>query len=94
VKYIFLFSGGPLDGSGMWGDDDEYFASNDQAARAYGSTQGGTIGKQFEVENPNTPADEKGVVWRFRRHIYEVTDTEKSESGKLLIHAKHVQAVE
>lgn len=93
MKYVFKFHGGPLDGNALVGDEDAPKTPLDFAEQAFRETAGGEIGKEFVVENPDTPHDEHGVIREFRRHVYVVEQHETSTTGKLLIHSRHVRAL-
>lgn len=94
MRYVFLFSGGGLDGNALHHDDEETPNWNTEGKKAFDDTDGGTVGRQFEVINPDTPPDGQGTVWKFRCHLYEVTQRDVSKTKKILIHCKHVRGIE
>jgi len=90
MRRLFLFSGGPLDGSSFPFDPDKLQPLDDQfGGKAWLDTGDGKIGRQFTVQNPNTPTDADGTVWEFRQHRYEVTERAADDS-KVVIRAKHI----
>lgn len=93
MQYTFHFHGGPLDGNAFHFDTEKPESSAEFGGQAYLDTRGGEIGRQFTVPNIDTPPDENGTVWEFRKHLYEVTDREEIDGGRLLVHAKHICAI-
>jgi hypothetical protein len=93
MKFVFLFAGGPLDGNAFHFDNENVQPlDNEFGGKAWLDTLNGTVGRQFTVQNPNTPADVQGTVWEFRRHVYEVTNR-AIRGSKILIEAKHICAL-
>lgn len=94
MRFTFVFSAGPLDGSGFHFDTD-YPQSLDAefGGKAYLDTVGGQVGRQFTVSNPFTPADDQGTVWQFSKHIYQVTNRRIVEVDRYIVAATHVCAV-
>ena len=93
MKYVFVFSGGPLDGNGLSYDDEAPCQPLDFGKRAFEDSGGGDLGRQFIVENPDTPRDPDGGSTQLRTHVYEVARREMSASGKTLLHCKHIREV-
>ena len=90
MEYVFLFHGGPLDGSAFRFDPDEFKTGDEEfGGKAWLDTAKGKIGRQFTVENPFVPSDEHGSVWEFKKHRYEVTSC-NTRDGKVTVDSKHI----
>ena len=88
MEYVFLFSGGPLDGSGLSFDPDNFQSSNDvTGGKIWIDTIKGTVGNQFTVENPFTPKDGMGIHPALLRSSFEKKDEKRN---RLLVQTKHV----
>ena len=91
VKITFRFSGGPLDGKVVVGDE----RHPGEACRYYALSYGGQIGQRFRVASDyavNTLAREMLQVetpHRFQEHRYEVIDHFEL-AGRVLIRARYV----
>ena len=92
MRYMFLFAGGALDGTGLYYDEDNTFSA-DHGAQAFVDTDGGAIGKQFSVLNPN-PAEQQDGMKSWKRYIYETVSSEVLPDGKILIRTKFIRVAE
>lgn len=90
MRRAFLFSGGPLDGNAFHFDPNNLKPLDDQfGGKAWLDSADGKVGRQFTVQNPDTPTDANGTLWEFRQHRYEVTERVADDS-KVVIRAKHI----
>ena len=91
MKIIFEFSGGPLDGKTVVGEEGE----QDEAERYYLLTNHGTVGQRFKVASEYAVellASEQLKEERphhFQRHVYEVTGRLEGDD-EVLIRADYV----
>ena len=91
MHIVFQFHGGPMDGNALHYDDSHTY-SGDFGAQAYADTDGGAIGRQFTVLNPDGPTDEHGKR-RFTRYVYETVSAKKitGKSPKTLIKTRYIR---
>ena len=85
-----------MDGNALHFDDEAVPepANRDFGQKACVDTMGGTVGSEFEVTNPYTPASEQGTIWKSRKHLYRVISEITKKTGKKVIRATHVRGIE
>ena len=88
MRFMFLFSGGALDGNGLYYDEHNTY-SGDHGAQAFADTDGAALGKHFTVINPSHAEHQDGKH-SWRRYIYETVSREVLADGKTLIRTRYV----
>ena len=96
TEFLFLFEGGPLDGSAVHYDDEKIRPGltsqvSDPGRKLFADTKGGQIGTLFEAFNPFMPTDPRSNTSRYNLHVYKVVRHDTSHPGKPLIISKHVR---
>jgi hypothetical protein len=93
MKFVFSFNAGPLDGNAFHFDTEKVQPlDNEFGGKAWLDTLDGTVCRQFVIQNPDTPHDDKRGRWEFTKHVYEVTRRE-IRGDKVVVHAKHICAL-
>ena len=92
MKLIFKFSGGPMDGKTVIGQQ----GKQDEADRYYTLTDHGRVGQRFRIASPyaiDTLAREQlkeGRPHRFQEHLYEVAECLEDEA-KIFVLTQYVR---
>ena len=91
-RFIFKFSGGPLDGTSVSGE----LARHAEVRRYYALTHHGRVGQRFRTASEyavNVLVEEQlqdSVLHKFQQHVYEVVQR-IDNGGVILIQVEYVQ---
>jgi len=95
LPFVFLLSGGPLDGELAPGDaSDIDSAVGNFGSIAYRDTSEGRVGAAMEIVYPSNESASANTTVQFHRHCYVVSHRMPGADGRLEIHAQYFGRVD